>query len=217
MNHFEEALWAANDVLIFYRKFISANFRADILLTNILVREGIIVDLRPLTDKFCGMLTIDEFETSILVNKKHISVRRFFTIGHEFGHYFMHRNQSSYFLDEKGNINGGANDDTLPLLEQQANAFASELLMPTDVIHNLLNNRFNFYRIAKTINVSYEALKWRLVRYCIQRYGLSNTVSISVVDDYIEKSKAKQHHTAKIFSLESSSFYFEKNANIRSY
>lgn len=216
MNHFDEAIIAAREVLCFYSKFLPTldplNFQADIILTSILLREKIVVDLLPLIDKFCGMLIIDEYETSILLNKNHIPVRRFFTIGHELGHYFIHRNQSSHFLDHKGNLNDNSDKNTIPIMEQQANVFSSELLMPSEVIYAMLSNKFSFYKIAKNIKVSYESLKWRLVRYCIETYGLNNLQSMMVVEDYIATSKVKLHHTAAIFDIESP--YMMKAINI---
>ena len=207
MNHFDEAILAAREVLCFYRKFLptldSLNFRADIILTSILLREKIVVDLRPLIDKFCGMLTIDEYETSILINKNHLPGKRYFTIGHELCHYFMHRDKSSHFLDHRGNLNSNSDKDTLPIIEQQANAFSSELLMPREVINAMLTNKFSFYKIAKSIKVSYESLKWRLVRHCIETCGLNNLESKIVVEDYMVVSKAKLHHNAAIFDIES--------------
>ncbi|MCG3657930.1 ImmA/IrrE family metallo-endopeptidase [Aliarcobacter butzleri] len=71
--------------------------------------------------------------------------RKLFSIAHEIGHWMLHskdkrrpRNTSNNNIDE----------------EQEANAFAAELLMPYDEVRNLIMLGYNIENLANHFNVS---------------------------------------------------------------
>lgn len=95
------------------------------------------------TEGFEGMLMTDAEKSSgvILVKANGNPQRRRFTIAHELGHYLLpwHR-QTNYSCATESIKDTGddARTSRLVEMEQEANAFASELLMPTTVFRKLL-------------------------------------------------------------------------------
>ncbi len=123
---------------------------------------------------------------------KYISRLRY-THAHELGHAILHSNINVFAFGESTtttDINAFTSDSEQKRLEHHANYFASCLLMPTDVVGYLYSyyyqKHFECYTIrpfyledqpykrndllciiapmAKKMNVSIEALKWRLVK-----------------------------------------------------
>lgn len=173
-------------------------YRSDAMIATLLVENNIHLDEHPFkAGSFCGMLIIDELETTIVYNKNHPVNRRNFTIAHELGHFFLHRNIQSKFIDRPKSLSDYIDSD----IEKQANVFASELLIPQKVLVSMLINRFNFYRIGKITRASYECTKWRLVRHLMTHYGLSRNESLYLVEDYKQMSNMKLHRYSKIFDV----------------
>jgi len=111
----------------------------------------------------CAACTVSErFGMAILLNKKNVRRRRNFDLAHELFHLLtweMFRKKIT-------------SDPTLPSDEEEklANAFASNLLMPEEVMKNAFdslvrNNTITFSSlsdIARQFDLSIEALIWRL-------------------------------------------------------
>lgn len=212
----DQAIYTANNL---YREFVykfnshHLTYKAEVLLASIIYEHEIICDYIPIrVEGFCGMLTIDEDEKSILVNVNHIRQRRMFTISHELGHYFLHRHLQSQFIDEHKNIKEDASNminNTINHFEVEANLFASEIMVPELVLQSMLNFKYNFFRISKITGCSYTCLKWRLVRYLYEKYTIEDRVAELLVEDYREASIKKKPETAIIFRLENVSNPYE--------
>lgn len=173
-------------------------FRADIALALLIEENNIHLDAFPFRkESFCGMLVIDEYETTITYNSNHSSEKQNFTIAHELGHYYLHRNKQSQFVDQAKDML----DNSILVFERQANAFAAELVLPDDVISLMLSYRYNFYRIAKSTKISYECLYWRLVNYLTNKLDLLREQSIAFVEDYKKESIRKEPENAAIFRV----------------
>lgn len=93
---------------------------------------------------------------TILVNRMHPSSRRLFTLSHELGHFYLHRTEQEFFY---------CNDllQQEQKKEREANEFAAELLMPTEVMRFFLAKKWSLEQIAKQLGVSLEAMKWRYI------------------------------------------------------
>ena len=88
----------------------------------------IIVELDIANDSFDGVSFItDKGHTVIVINKNRSNDRKRFTIAHELGHIIMHLCES-FIIPEYRNR------------EEEADAFASEFLMPEGEIKNSLRN-----------------------------------------------------------------------------
>lgn len=119
------------------------------------------------------MVTREDGSVVIVVNDSHAENRQRFSVAHELGHYFLHRDISPVFVDSKkvfyrdGVAAGGTN-----VQEIEANAFAAELLMPEAKIREIFPERVSLMDIdtdaidaaASLLKVSTTALSFRLMR-----------------------------------------------------
>ena len=106
---------------------------------------------------------------TIGVNTTEGDQRQRFSIAHELGHYYLHRD-----LLPAGGVHadrlfgGGVNPSGVltPRHETQANQFAADLLMPKASLHGLwdeFNKHESIRNIAAAFDVSRKAAKWRVI------------------------------------------------------
>jgi Zn-dependent peptidase ImmA (M78 family) len=206
---FEEAKDVATTLFRKHSLFSSGHdflkYRCDALLVDLAIKYKIHIESHQFkkSKKFSGMLIIDELETTIVYNSEHSPERRNFTLGHELGHYFLHRDKASQFLDRLDTML----ENTIDHFEVQANAFSAYLLLPDDVLVLMISYRFSFFRIALTTRVSYECLKWRLVNYLNDEYNFTSSESNHFINEYYELSKSKSHSFSALFELNESNKY----------
>ncbi len=109
-------------------------------LKSILDSEGIVfseMDEDP--DEFVGVFMQSEHKKAIIINKNIPNQgRKFFTIAHELGHYFLEHPLTDGQILCKG-IDEANNDKRDPD-EIEANAFASFLLMPKEFVEPIMRN-----------------------------------------------------------------------------
>ncbi|MGG4344961.1 ImmA/IrrE family metallo-endopeptidase [Paenibacillus lautus] len=160
-------------------------YRCDEFLVRLIQDNNIRLDLYPFkSDKFCGLLTIDEDEITIVVNKNSPAVRRNFTIAHELGHFYLHRHLNSNFPDRASDL---LNSSDI-VFEKQANAFASEIVLPNIVVYIMLKSKFSFNRISAVTQTSHETLRWRLIRFLIGNFKMSHNKCVEMVNDFEDSS-----------------------------
>lgn len=98
--------------------------------------KGLKVVPHSLGDDVSGLLRIQNGQGTISYNQEEKKVRYRFTIAHELGHYELHRDKSDLFIDKqfiyrsKFSNDSPANQE----MEQEANYFASAILMPSDLV-----------------------------------------------------------------------------------
>lgn len=155
-------------------------------------------------EKLSGRLEIDDLGVTIAVNDNHIPSRQLFTIAHELGHYYLHKDQKQSFLET--NLNENLYSYGELLMEREANLFASELLVPVEVLEYMINHRYSFFRIYKTIGLSAEALKWRLHRYVKVKYETNYKFALMIVEDFKLKSELRRHEDAFLFYMDNCKF-----------
>ena len=114
----------------------------------------------------------DAAEWGIFYNESASPERIRFTIAHELGHLILHRAQQLSVECDKGGVTSGQFDDRN--IEREANEFASNLLMPIDVLRRLLGDQRKvtlhlLSDIARTLEVSFEALCLRFIEATDQR------------------------------------------------
>lgn len=106
-----------------------------------------------------GYLKLENGNWVIGVNRLHNSKRQRFTIAHELGHFFMHKDKNSSFEDSTF-----FRDSNNTSIEYMANEFASNLLMPENRIRKDIDLGIkNLYKLAEKFNVSIAAIKYRVV------------------------------------------------------
>ena len=134
------------------------------------IRTPMVLDI----DSCEGMLVRnpnDTAEWGIFYNGKASPERRRFTIAHELGHFVLHRGQRQSFNCDKESVYSGI--DTIRVIEREADDFASNLLMPGDLLREWISNqRIDLHvlsAIAKRFQVSFEALCIRFIKFTPQR------------------------------------------------
>lgn len=110
-------------------------------------------------------------EWGIFYNDKARPERQRFTVAHELGHFVLHREIQAKFNCDKESVYTGA--DTLKLIEREADEFASNLLMPGDLLRKrITGKRIDFHllgELAKEFGVSLEAMCIRVIKFTEQR------------------------------------------------
>lgn len=126
-----------------------------------------------------GMIFMKEGIPIIGVNALHHPNRQRFTIAHEIGHLVLHKHifeksvhvDTKFFALKRDQKSTSGTDD----IEIQANAFASELLMPGKFIEAMIDEVFGndvfdiesgkmLEKLASKFKVSRDAMQFRLMR-----------------------------------------------------
>lgn len=108
----------------------------------------------------------------ILVNIKNHPLRQHFTLGHELGHYFLHK---AILEEEKGIMDGAdvldgvkvlyrLDDAETQRLETEANNFAASLLMPAHLVYKAWEATSSIQKTARIFKVSPVAMSLRLAQ-----------------------------------------------------
>lgn len=131
------------------------------------------IEYNPFDDELSGMAFLRDGKPIIGVNSKHHPNRQRFTVAHELGHIVLHRSylETAVLVDKSKNFI--ARDPTsakgIDPLEIQANAFASELLLPAKLVRQVLSESAGdlhdddyLIRIAQRFRVSLTAFQIRL-------------------------------------------------------
>ncbi|WP_144511522.1 ImmA/IrrE family metallo-endopeptidase [Bacillus sp. FJAT-22090] len=204
MNLIKEATNTAERIYkqYHYSKINPDKFRCDLLLMHIISDEDIFIESHSFSTDLCGMLVLDEYEKTIVYNSNQSQERRNFTIGHELGHYYLHRDKKSQFADRtKDMLN-----NSISTFEMQANAFASQLLLPNLIVHKMISNGYHFYQIKRQAQVSDQALFWRLVNYLCNIHEIAKDQAKVIVNEFKDFSIASMknlihHKFSKIYEI----------------
>lgn len=163
-----------------HAKAILAEFgveTAPVPVERIIRRRNIRVQFSPLDQELSGMALVKDSISIIGVNALHHPNRQRFTMAHELGHHIMHQTQISGTVHvDKGFAMILMRDDLAAQgtdrMEIEANTFASELLMPTNILEQLLDvgsidldDTSALEAIAKRFKVSLTALQYRLMAF----------------------------------------------------
>lgn len=135
---------------------------------------NITVSEKAYSDQTIGEIHVSDSEYSIFYNpiENKYESRKRFTIAHELGHYFLHRDKGS-FVDNQATMSRHLS--YWSLVEAEANDFAARLLMPVDhildAINELLENEIE--ELSETSLVNYLKDKFK-VSETAMKYRLSN-------------------------------------------
>jgi Zn-dependent peptidase ImmA (M78 family) len=122
-----------------------------------------------------GLLVVKAGKRAIGVNRNHYRNRQRFTIAHEIGHFVLHHKsfedpKNDLHWDKKWAYFRSAESAGADLDEYEANQFAAELLMPEDLLRDLikreridLSDDIDISRLADALQVSEQALTIRLI------------------------------------------------------
>ena len=143
-----------------------------IKIEDIAKSEGLKVMPYPLEDDVSGLLVIENGQGVIGYNENESRVSRRFTVAHELGHYMLHQDQASLFIDKqfKAYRSQTSPKEASKLeLEKEANAFAAAILMPENLLKKELEktnidlgSEDGLKELSKTFDVSSTAMYFRL-------------------------------------------------------
>ena len=134
--------------------------------------------LEAMEENISGAILFQDGEFKILINAKKPKARRYFTIAHEFGHYFLHstwlkEHQDEGFIDFVSLLDGESTlfrSDLLPTnevalrREREANNFAAEILMPESKVRELWDVLTDIEGCAEVFQVAKITMAIRLER-----------------------------------------------------
>lgn len=103
---------------------------------------------------------LDPMEKTIFLKKDAMPIKRkIFSIAHEIGHWILHsrdKKRPRVIAYDSEHV-----DQTLITEEQEANAFAAELLMPFNEVRKMIMLGYTAENLADHFNVSYEFASYR--------------------------------------------------------
>ena len=150
--------------------------------------QGIQIIKRRLNDEMSGFVYVNPNEKAAVIglNISHTKTRQRFTLAHEFGHFFLHKNAGGVIhVDDRDffiRFRDPHSADGSDREEREANTFAAEILMPRKFLENdietvgdeiSLSSEETFIgELAARYGVSRQALSFRLINL-----GLINTAS----------------------------------------
>ena len=156
---------------------------APVQVEKIIKKKGIRLQFSPLDEALSGMAVIKDGVAVIGVNALHHPNRQRFTMAHELGHHVMHREQligtvhidkgfAVFLGGQRAMLRDQKAADGTDMMEIQANAFASELLIPDFLIEPLIDfSSFGMEDVeqlnmlAKRFKVSAQAMQYRLMAF----------------------------------------------------
>jgi len=134
-------------------------------------KRGLKIKPYDLGTNVSGVLVIDSGIGTIGYNPTESKVRQRFTIAHELGHYELHKQDRSLFIDKGFTALFRDQDSSKGEIkkEQEANAFAAALLMPEKLVwkeikkQNFdLSDEDSMKQLAKIFYVSVPAMTFRI-------------------------------------------------------
>jgi Zn-dependent peptidase ImmA (M78 family) len=110
-----------------------------------------------------GALRKEKGKWVIYVNAADSAQRKLFTIAHELGHYFVHKDECDEFID--GQLISRTEQEKFAAKELEANEFAGNLIMPEEQVRALAIGEVtseSIQSLAKSFGVSTIAMATRL-------------------------------------------------------
>lgn len=121
---------------------------------------GLKILKRDLGENASGFLNILDDQWCIFVNKFENERRQRFTIAHELGHFLLHKDRQNVPVDIIF-----FRDENTSTIEQEANKFASEFLMPDYKVYEYIKEGYNTISLlAEKFYLSTPAVRYRLYK-----------------------------------------------------
>lgn len=132
--------------------------------------------------KIEGLTVVDRLGTSFSYERDNPKVKQNFTLCHELGHFILKHN-GFYFAESV--------DNQEDVLEREANIFSAVVLMPDIVLlSKIYYNCETFKRVQNSLEVSKQALFFRLLDFLREHYPGKDSEIKQAVETYIEGKNA---------------------------
>jgi len=153
------------------RSLVSHVEIAPVPVERIIKGLGIRIEYAPLDGELSGLAYIRQGVSIIGVNSLHAASRQRFTLAHELAHIQLHRSEleAAVHVDKGSLRRDSISSEGIDPLEVEANAFASEFLMPQHMLETMLEGRIvdleddeTIANLARRFRVSEAAMRYRL-------------------------------------------------------
>lgn len=132
--------------------------------------------------KIEGLTVVDELGVSFSYEIDNPKVKQNFTLCHELGHFILKHN-GNYFAESIDNQENS--------IEREANVFSAVVLMPDIVLlSKIYYNCETFHQIQNSLEVSKQALFFRLLDFLREYYSGKDNEIKQAVETYIEGNNA---------------------------
>lgn len=136
--------------------------------------------------KIEGLTVIDKLGTSFSYEQDNPVAKRNFTLCHELGHFIL-KHEGSYFTESV--------DNQESILEREGNVFSAIVLMPDIVLLSKIYYACDsFQKVKEDLEVSKQALYFRLIDLLRVYQVDAETVIKQAVDEYLDGQNASLHH-----------------------
>lgn len=145
--------------------------KAPVNVQELAKKLGISVNYEPFKEDLSGVLVKEQEKTVIGVNSTHPKTRQRFTIAHELGHFAL-KHHGELFVDKTVMKRDGRSSQAIDPHEMEANSFAAELLMPSELLLKSVERRLDgktdysavdlISDLANEFEVSTQAMEYRL-------------------------------------------------------
>lgn len=136
--------------------------------------------------KIEGLMVIDELGTSFSYKQDNPVSKRHFTLCHELGHFIL-EHDGSYFTESV--------DNQESILKREANVFSAIVLMPDIVLlSKIYYSCDSFQKVKEDLEVSKEALYFRLIDLLRVYQVDAETAIKQAVDEYLDGQNTSLNH-----------------------
>ena len=146
-------------------------------IRTIMANKNIIVKDVDLPDDISGVLDTRGSQPLVLIQQEHDDKRKRFSLAHELGHYILNYSPGSVHLDRRTFFRSNLSASGTDIAEKKANRFAAELLMPSDILWEILACEDMPDLIDDDENRSLEMLKGLAERFEVSVAALTIKIS----------------------------------------
>jgi len=139
--------------------------------------DDLTITFKPLKDDIFGLILFDEKNDGFLIaiNSTKSKRKQYFTLAHEIGHYFLHKEEikkqeKKVIVDKEIEIYGRkmlffSDSNSNSELEMEANTFVLELLLPEEAVRTIWEILPIIEKSAEVFHVSPSLLSLRLEQF----------------------------------------------------
>ena len=126
-------------------------YKLPLNVTGLVENHGITIIKREVERSVTGVLVVDSTLVTMLLNRSFDVSQQRFSTAHLFGHFVLHGNLSSLFVDFLRPNENRATHQSRRQWEQEADEFADELLMPEEILRVSISHRPHNMRSSNVV------------------------------------------------------------------
>lgn len=127
-----------------------ASYKLPFDITAMVQDHGISIIRRDIERSVTGVLVLDSTRVTMLLNRLFDASQQRFSLAHLFGHFVLHKNLSPLFV-ELIRPEESRSHQPWALLEQEADEFAAEMLMPEEILRDCVTAKPHHFRSPSVV------------------------------------------------------------------